>query len=86
MDWLITYLVFALTTGICAWLFVYRPVYNNIYLLGIENSFTTSPVISQITFIVLSTIAAPALFAVLFNNEKTEEFKRGLFKEMIKSK
>jgi hypothetical protein len=86
MDWLITYLVFALSTSICAWLFLYRPVYIDICQLGVKNSFTTSPLISALTFIVLTTIAAPAIFTVLFSNERSEDFKRGIFKEMAKSK
>lgn len=86
MDWLITYAVFALTTSICAWLFLYRPVYIDICKLGVENTFTNSPLISTITFIVLSTIAAPAVFSILFSTERSEDFKRGIFKEMVKSK
>ena len=86
MDWLITYLVFAVTTSICSWLFLYWPVYVDVCKLGVENSFTNSPLISSITFIVLNTIAAPVVFTVLFSNERSEDFKRGIFKEMVKSK
>lgn len=85
MDWLIAYLIFAITTGICAWIFLYRPVIREVYRLGVENTFTTSPVISQITFIVLTIIAAPTVFAILFSNERSEDFKRGIRKEMLKS-
>ena len=86
MDWLITYLVFALATSICAWLFLYRPVYIDVCSLGVENTFTTSPLISALTFIVLTTITAPVVFTVLFNTQRSEDFKRGIFKEMAKSK
>lgn len=87
MEWLILYTVFATTTGICSWLFLYVPVFREIIgLLDIENSFLSSPIISQITFIVLSTIAAPLLFSVLFNEERTVNFKNALKKEMLKSK
>ena len=86
MDWLITYIVFAVTTSICAWLFLYWPVYVDIRKLGVQNTFTTSPLISSITFIVLNMVAAPVVFTVLFNTQRSEDFKRGIFKEMAKSK
>jgi hypothetical protein len=31
-------------------------------------------------------VAAPVVFTVLFSNERSEDFKRGIFKEMAKSK
>jgi hypothetical protein len=84
MDPLGIYLVFALTTGICCWLFYYVPIVNEAKRLGINNTFTKSPIISSFTYIIISTLVAPSLIVPLFSQEKGEMFRKALKAEILK--
>ena len=84
MDPLIIYLVFALTTGICCWLFYYVPIVSEAQKLGINNTFTRSPLISSVTYIIISTFVAPSLIIPLFSKEKGESFRQALRSEILK--
>lgn len=84
MDWLTLYLVFAITTGICCWLFFYVPIVHEARRLGIDNTFTRSPAISSITYICVSILVAPSLFIPLFSEEKGKLFRQALRSEMLK--
>jgi len=78
MDWLTLYLVFAITTGICCWLFFYVPIVHEARRLGIGNTFTRSPVISSITYVCISILVAPSLFVPIFSEEKGQLFRQGV--------
>jgi len=84
MDWLTLYLVFAITTGICCWLFFYVPIVNEAKRLGIDNTFTRSPIISNITYICISILVAPSLFIPIFSEEKGKLFRQALRSELLK--
>lgn len=84
MDPLSIYLVFALTTGICCWLFYYVPIVNEAKRSGISNTFTRSPIISSFTYIIISTLVAPSLIIPLFSQEKGEMFRKALEAEILK--
>ena len=84
MDWLTLYLVFAITTGICCWLFFYVPIVHEARRLGIDNTFTRSPVISSITYVCISILVAPSLFGPIFSQEKGELFRKALRSEILK--
>lgn len=84
MDWLTLYLVFAITTGICCWLFFYVPVVNEARRLGVQNTFTRSPVISNVVYIVISILVAPSLFIPIFSEEKGKLFRQALRSEILK--
>lgn len=84
MDALTLYLVFAVTTGICCWLFFYVPIVHEARRLGINNTFTRSPIISSVTYIVLSILIAPSIFIPIFSEEKGNLFKQALRSEILK--
>ena len=84
MDALTIYLVFALTTGICCWLFFYVPIAKEAKQIGIDNTFTRSPIISSITYICVSTLIAPSLFIPLFSQERGKLFRQALRSEILK--
>lgn len=84
MDWLILYTIFALSTGICCWLFFYVPIVHEARRLGINNTFTRSPIISSVTYILLSMLVAPSVFIPIFNQEKGNLFKEALRSEILK--
>ena len=84
MDALTLYLVFAVTTGICCWLFFYVPIANEAKRLGIDNTFTRSPIISNITYICISILIAPSLFIPIFSEEKGKLFRQALRSELLK--
>ena len=84
MDWLIIYLIFALTTSICAWLFYYMPAVREARQRSIKNSFTNSPVLSSVVYIVISTFIAPTIFVALFSNEHSKQFYEALRQEILK--
>ena len=84
MDWLTLYLVFAITTGICCCLFFYVPIVNEAKRLGIDNTFTRSPIISNITYICISILVAPSLFIPIFSEEKGKLFRQALRSELLK--
>lgn len=84
MDALTLYLVFAVTTGICCWLFFYVPIVQEAKKLGINNTFTRSPTLSSITYICISILVAPSLFIPLFSEEKGELFRKALRSEILK--
>ena len=84
MDALTLYLVFAVTTGICCWLFFYVPIVHEARRLNIDNTFTRSPIISSLTYIVLSILIAPSVFIPIFSEEKGRLFKQALRSEILK--
>lgn len=84
MDWLIIYVVFALTTSICAWLFYYMPIVREARQRSINNSFTNSPILSSIVYIVISTFIAPTIFVALFSNQHSKQFYEALRQEILK--
>lgn len=72
------YLIFALTTSITCCLIFFLPILSEARGTGINNEFTRYPVISTITYIVISTIMAPFLILPILFESKAEEFRRGL--------
>lgn len=84
MEALIVYTVFAITTGICSWLFYYMPVLQEARELCINNSFTRSPILSSFVYIVISTLIAPMIFIPLFNPMQGIAFVEALRREMLK--
>lgn len=84
MDWLIFYTVFALTTSICAWLFYYIPLVAEARQRGVSNTFTNSPVLSSIVYIVISSFIAPSLFIPLFSEQQGKLFREALRGEILK--
>jgi hypothetical protein len=84
MDWIIIYLVFALTTSICAWLFYYLPISREALQKGVKNTFTNSPLLSSIVYIVISTFIAPMLFLPLFSETHGKQFRQALREEILK--
>jgi len=84
MELILAYIVFAITTGICSWLFYFKPILKDAIELKINNSFTRQPVLSSIVYIILSIIAAPLLFFPMFNSVQSLVFKEVLVKEMFK--
>ena len=84
MDWLILYVVFALTTSICAWLFYFLPAVNEARQRNINNSFTRNPLISSIVYVVISTFIAPTIFMALFSNHHSKLFYNALREEILK--
>jgi hypothetical protein len=84
MDWITIYLVFAVTTGICCWLFFYVPIVGEAKRLGIDNTFTRSPILSSAVYICVSILVAPSLFIPIFSEEKGKLFRQALRSEMLK--
>lgn len=84
MDWLVVYLVFALSTAICVWLFYYLPIVRAARASGVSNSFTNSPILSSIVYIIISVFIAPMLFAPLFSEAKAQLFRQALQEEIFK--
>ncbi|NDG29563.1 hypothetical protein EB118_05640 [bacterium] len=84
MDWLIVYIVFALTTSICAWIFYYIPAVHEAKTKNIDNSFTRSPFISSVVYIVISTFIAPTIFIALFSQKQSKLFYNALREEILK--
>lgn len=84
MEALIAYIVFAITTGICSWLFYYRPVLKEARELDINNSFTRSPILSSLVYTTISTLIAPIVFIPLFNPMQGMAFVTALRREMLK--
>lgn len=84
MEALIVYTVFAITTGICSWLFYYRPILQEAHELRVNNSFTRNPILSSFVYIVISTLIAPIVFIPLFNPIQSIAFIEALSREMLK--
>jgi hypothetical protein len=84
MDWLIIYVVFALTTSICAWLFYYIPAIREAKQRAIVNTFTNSPILSSIVYVVISTFIAPTIFLALFSDRHAKLFREALREEILK--
>jgi len=84
MDWLIIYLVFALATSICAWLFYYMPAVREAKQKNIDNSFTRSPILSSVIYIIISTVIAPTIFMAIFNTTQGKLFYEALRNEILK--
>jgi len=84
MDWLIIYLVFAISTSICAWLFYFMPLVKEAKQKNIINTFTNSPVLSSVVYIIISTLIAPTLFVALFSNQHSVKFYEALKQEILK--
>jgi len=84
MDWIIIYLVFALTTSICAWLFYYVPIIAEAKKKAIVNTFTNSPILSSVVYIVISTFIAPTIFIALFSERHAKLFREALREEILK--
>lgn len=84
MDWLIAYAVFAISTAICVWLFYYLPVVRAARASGVSNTFTDSPILSSIVYIVISIVIAPMLFVPLFSETKAILFRQALQEEIFK--
>jgi uncharacterized membrane protein YqhA len=84
MDWLILYVVFALTTSICAWLFYFMPAVKEAKSRGIVNSFTNSPILSSIVYIIISIFIAPTIFMALFSSYHSKLFYKTLREEILK--
>lgn len=84
MDWLVFYTIFALTTSICVWLFFYIPLVKEASQRGVKNSFTASPVLSSVVYIVISTFIAPSLFIPLFSEHHGKLFRQALREEILK--
>lgn len=72
------YLIFALTTSITCCLLFFLPILGEARNSGIDNEFTRYPVVSTITYIVISTIMAPFLILPILSESKAENFRRGL--------
>jgi hypothetical protein len=85
MDFLIGYIVFALTTALCAWLFYYMPIVRLARANGISNTFTDNPILSTIVYIVISTVVAPGVFMALFSETKSKLFLNALKEEIFKA-
>lgn len=84
MDWLVAYTVFALTTAICAWLFYFIPVVAEAQRKQIINTFTKSPYLSSIVYVVISTFIAPTIFVALFSKTHSKQFQDALRQEILK--
>jgi hypothetical protein len=84
MDWITIYLVFAITTGICCWLFFYVPIVQEAKRLEVNNTFTRSPIISSVVYITISILIAPSVFIPIFNEEKGRLFRKALRSEILK--
>jgi hypothetical protein len=84
MESLILYLTFATTTGICSWIFYYRPILFEAKNLQINNSFVRNPILSSIIYIILSILIAPGIFMPLFDKNQEIQFCNALKKEMFK--
>lgn len=84
MEALIIYTVFAITTGICSWLFYYRPVLKEARELCVNNSFTRSPILSSFVYMTISMLIAPIVFIPLFNAMQSMAFVAALRREMLK--
>jgi len=84
MDWIIAYLVFALTTSICAWLFYYMPIITEAKKKAVNNTFTNSPVLSSVVYIVISAFIAPTIFIALFSERHAKLFRDALREEILK--
>lgn len=72
------YLLFALTTSITCCVLFFLPILGEARDIGIDNEFTRYPIVSTITYIVISTIMAPFLVLPILFESKAEGFKRGL--------
>ena len=81
---MILYLVFAITTGICSWLFIYNPVVREAKAQGIVNTFTNNPKLSSIVYIAMSALIAPSIFLPLFNTTQSALMMDALAKEILK--
>lgn len=76
---MILYLVFALATAIVSVLYVLNPAKELLRRQGdTENVFVESPVVSGITFFVLSALLAPLVALVLVLPRTTEAMIEGL--------
>jgi hypothetical protein len=84
MDWLVVYLVFALSTAICVWLFYYLPIVRAARASGVSNTFTDNPILSSIVYIIISVFIAPMLFVPLFSEAKAQLFRQALQEEIFK--
>lgn len=84
MDWLIYYIIFALSTSICAWLFYFMPAIKEAKQRQVENSFTNSPILSSIVYVVISTFIAPTIFLALFSDRHAQLFRKALREEILK--
>jgi len=84
MDWLVLYIIFALTTSLCAWLFYFMPAVKEAKHRGINNSFTNSTVLSSVVYIIISTFIAPTIFIALFSNQHSKQFYEALRQEILK--
>ena len=84
MDFLIGYIIFAITTAICAWLFYYMPIVRLAKISGVRNTFTESPILSTIVYIIISIVVAPGIFMAIFSEGKSRVFHDALKGEIFK--
>ena len=77
------YIIFALTTSITCCILFFLPILSEVKSEGIDNEFTRYPVISTLTYIVVSFIMAPALILPILFESKAEQFRRGLRNSML---
>jgi hypothetical protein len=78
------YVLFAFSTSITACYLWFWPLLQKAGEQGIKNSFTTSPILSSLIYIIISAVIAPILIMPLLSNSMAEKFERGLSKEILK--
>jgi hypothetical protein len=78
------YVLFAFSTSITACYLWFWPLLAKAKEQNIKNSFTDSPVLSVVIYIIISAFIAPILIMPLISNSMAEKFERGLSKEILK--
>jgi len=78
------YVLFAFSTSITACYLWFWPLLGKAREQNIKNSFTGSPILSSLIYIIISAFIAPILIMPLLSNSMAEKFERGLSKEILK--
>lgn len=78
------YVLFAFSISISACYFWFWPALRDAKQTGIKNSFTQYPVISTVTYVIVSALVAPLLLFPMFSAAMALRFEIGLRTEILK--
>lgn len=78
IDILQYYTLFCLTTAFAGLFIFFRPTLHSAIDCEVRNELTTSPVLAQCVFVIVSALVAPALFLAIVIPEISKVFHKSL--------
>ena len=79
MELIALYLCAAIAASITSYLWYFRPALLDALAGGVENEFTSSPKLSATIYMVLSTVLAPVILAILLIPSASDTFEKSIY-------